>query len=240
MGVKESLKDGAELRERTSETEGRLEFEGDGDSERTSDFLEETEGEGEVKGEEEPARETVSESEALDDTEGDLLCRGDGVVEVDSEDEPLVEGEVKLAGLGVAPTGKEGVGLLDEVGASPDGDIVGGTENEGVAMVSEGEEEWVLPPPCDTLVDTVTEGGSTIEREGVKVGVPGVEVEEEEGLGSLVELAEVLALTLSLGEEEGESSAEREAMAEEDGGLEGTERPVRVTAEVLEPVRVVK
>ena len=67
------LKDRVGLLDMTFEKEGRLEFEGDADSERIKDVLEETEGDAEEKGEVLLARDTDTEREALDDTEGDKL-----------------------------------------------------------------------------------------------------------------------------------------------------------------------
>ena len=73
MGGTVILKDRAGLLERTFEKEGRLEFEGDADSERIKDVLEETEIDAEEMGEVLLARDTDTEREALDDTEGDKL-----------------------------------------------------------------------------------------------------------------------------------------------------------------------
>jgi len=68
-----TLKDRVGLLERTFEKEGRLEFEGDADSECIKDVLEETEGDAEENGEVLLARDTDTDREGLDDTEGDKL-----------------------------------------------------------------------------------------------------------------------------------------------------------------------
>ncbi len=109
-----------------------------------------------------------------------------------------------MAGLGVAPAANDGVARLEMVGAKPDGEIVSAVEYEGVAMVKEEEEEGVLTPPCDTLVVTVEEGGSTTEKVGEEVGLSGVEVGVKDGLGARVRLAVLLDDTLSLEDAEGE------------------------------------